>query len=79
MGARSEGGVTEPIGSEGVVTVPLPLLHALVNHPARMIGVNTHPETRIVLLRGGRRWHAVSELLLLVEFTRNIPSRDLRQ
>jgi hypothetical protein len=49
VGPRSDGGVTEPIESEGDVTVPLPLLHAFVNHPARTRLVNAHPETRIVL------------------------------
>jgi hypothetical protein len=29
--------------------VPLRLLHALVNHPARTMLVNANPETRIVL------------------------------
>lgn len=49
VGLRSDGGLTEPIGSEGDVTVPLPLLHALVNHPAKTKLVNTIPEIRIVL------------------------------
>jgi hypothetical protein len=49
VGPRSDGGVTEPIGSEGDVTVPLPLLHALANHPARTMLVKPNPETRIVL------------------------------
>jgi hypothetical protein len=52
VGLRSGGGLTEPIGSEGDVTVPLPLLHALVNHPARTKLVNANPETRIVLSAG---------------------------
>ena len=48
-GGRSEGGVTGPTGSEGVVIVPLPLLHAVVNQPARAMVVNADRETRIVL------------------------------
>jgi hypothetical protein len=40
------------------VTLPLPLLHALVNHPASTMPVNPNPETRIILRRCGRRWQA---------------------
>jgi hypothetical protein len=49
VGLRSDGGVTEPIGSEGDATLPLWLLHAPANHPARTMLVNAYLETRIVL------------------------------